>query len=285
MKPDFIVCGFQKCGTTSLHDALSEHPEVCMSKPKEPDYFTLHWDEDVSWYHDRFGHCADESLVGEVSVSYSLYGERTPRRIKDLIPDVQIIFVVRDPVERAFSSYWHGVKVGTINHEKGKFFDLISGRKSVPDYWHPRYDAGELILKNGLYHKTVLDYQKHFGNENVKVLLFEELFSRGIKEISEFLGIKEGYISEEHSNKGRYLQSKKVYRFYKSISCFVKKYAPSNIESNMSFISNYLRPFLFRSSEKPEFPKRAKNFLIDYYRKPNKNLYDILEKDLSHWQS
>ncbi len=122
--PDFLVAGVPKAGTTALHAALSRHPGLFLSPVKEPKFFltdgpppasgggpgdALTYREHV-WQRDRyealFNAAPPGTLRGEATPFY-LYDPGAMRRIRDLIPDVRLITVIRDPVERAHSNWTH----------------------------------------------------------------------------------------------------------------------------------------------------------------------------------
>lgn len=107
--PNLVVIGAQKCGTSSLHRYLDLHPAIAMSKPKELKFF-VHADpteERLAWYTHHFR--ADAPIRGESSPVYTYYPFVTgvPERMHGLIPEARLIYMVRDPIERAVSEYLH----------------------------------------------------------------------------------------------------------------------------------------------------------------------------------
>jgi hypothetical protein len=110
-KPDFIIIGAMKSATSSLHVQLASHTGIFMSDPKEPFYFS---DDDqyrrgVDWYLSLFADAGEEDLCGESSTHYTKrpdYPETIPR-MKALLPDVRLIYVMRHPIERLVSHYVH----------------------------------------------------------------------------------------------------------------------------------------------------------------------------------
>lgn len=113
--PDFIVIGAMRCGTTALHRYLDAHPEISMSHPKELNFFTGragataswqqgNWSLGVDWYRSRFAgakNVAGESSPGYTSPDHSYAAQR----IAGLLPDALLVYLVRDPIERAVSQY------------------------------------------------------------------------------------------------------------------------------------------------------------------------------------
>lgn len=112
MLPNLIVIGAAKAGTTSLHAYLALHPEVEMSRHKELQFFVRRrWREQVDWYADQF---PAARIRGESSPTYTMYPwlPSTADRIHELVPDTRLIYVLRDPVERAIASYVEHVYLG-----------------------------------------------------------------------------------------------------------------------------------------------------------------------------
>ncbi|RNI13582.1 hypothetical protein EFE41_03125 [Methanohalophilus portucalensis FDF-1] len=112
--PDFIICGAQKAGTTSLLRYLRSHPEIFMPN-KEVHFFDRNYLKGLEWYKSQF---ADNSVsikvYGEKCPEY-MYLENVPERIYQNFPNIKLIFILRNPLERAYSGYWHEVKNGREN--------------------------------------------------------------------------------------------------------------------------------------------------------------------------
>ena len=143
--PDFIVCGAPKCGTTSLHFILNQHPDISIPDPEllffdaddpmtHSDFFfvkdgLLRWidvrrsaHEGWNAYLKNLEELPPTKFTGEDSTTY-IMSESAPIRILESLPDVKLLFMLRHPVERAYSQYWHLVKTGrlTCTFEKAIF--------------------------------------------------------------------------------------------------------------------------------------------------------------------
>src|SRR5205809_4164499 len=109
--PNLIVIGGLKCGTTSLHHYLNLHPAVAMSRPKELNFFVaeLNWPLGPDWYATHFD--AHAAVRGESSPHYTNRPrfEGVAERMRDLIADARLIYMVRDPIDRMLSHYLHNV--------------------------------------------------------------------------------------------------------------------------------------------------------------------------------
>jgi hypothetical protein len=115
--PTFIVIGAMKAGTTSLYHYLRHHEQVFMPKVKELDFFVeeMNWPRGIHWYTQQFAGAAAGVLAsGEASTSYSKYPQHAgvPERMAATVPDVKLLYVVRDPIARIRSHYRHRVLVG-----------------------------------------------------------------------------------------------------------------------------------------------------------------------------
>ena len=122
-KPNFIIAGFPKCGTTSLHHYLSEHPQIFMPSQKELHFFTYEilsklkngpkdgavkktQIQDSKKYLDFYRNVKNEIAVGDASPSYINYPNQF-LKIKEYLEDPKFIIVLRDPINRAYSNYLH----------------------------------------------------------------------------------------------------------------------------------------------------------------------------------
>lgn len=121
--PNLLVIGAQKCGTTSLHAHLNAHPDVFMAPEKELDFFIRaeeslptmpgNWGRGLDWYRSRFAGVTT-AVRGESSPNYTVhpYVRNVAERAADVVPHAKLVYLVRDPVERAVSHYVHQVAAG-----------------------------------------------------------------------------------------------------------------------------------------------------------------------------
>ena len=200
-KPNFIIAGFPKCGTTSLFHILKQHPEIFMPKQKELHFFTQPQifklnkgpkDKVVKQSHiksekeylELFKSVKDEIAVGDTSPSYINYPENFGM-IKQYLNDPKVIVIVRDPIDRAYSNYLH---LKRELREKMDFFSALKNEDNrreecYSDFWYYRF--------NSTYYKKILMAKKTFSN--VLVLTAEE-FKRNpeitLKKVYSFLGVK-----------------------------------------------------------------------------------------------
>ncbi|MBW4985696.1 sulfotransferase domain-containing protein [Mameliella sp. CS4] len=174
--PNLVVIGAMKCGTTTLHDYLSIHPEVFMSDPKEVNWFAgENANRPVEWYRGLFDR--DARIRGESSQNYSkrhvpLYSD-APERMASLVPEARLIYIVRDPIERYRS------------HVAENYI----GEDSEWQKWNRENDHH---FKTGLYHWQLQPFLVHFPRERIMVVELERLSAQRLvvmNEIFDFLGI------------------------------------------------------------------------------------------------
>ena len=109
--PDFLGIGTQKGGTTYLHGLLKQHPQVYLAYPKEVHFFSLHYDKGLNWYSHQFDIATADQRCGEIT-PYYLFHPLAAERIATALPKVKLVVLLRDPVDRALSQYFHSKRLG-----------------------------------------------------------------------------------------------------------------------------------------------------------------------------
>jgi hypothetical protein len=117
MLPNFLVIGAMKGGTTSLWQYLKSHPQIYLPPKKEIHFFSYkeNWSKGISWYEGFFADAPGSAIaVGEASTTYAKYPliEGVPERIADVLPDVRLIYLIRNPIDRMRSHYVDRQQVG-----------------------------------------------------------------------------------------------------------------------------------------------------------------------------
>ncbi len=102
--PDFICIGAQRAGTTWLYQCLKEHPAVFVPEKKEVRFFNYQYSEGLDWYRSHFEGHQPGQILGELTPDYHRQAEAIDRIAKD-VPGVKLVYVLRDPVARAYSQY------------------------------------------------------------------------------------------------------------------------------------------------------------------------------------
>ena len=188
MKPNLFVIGAMKSGTTTLAAHLAGHPDVFMTTPKEPHYFVkeLNLEKGEQWYTSLFRDAGTQAVRGEASTTYSMrpHFDGVPERVADFSPDSRIIYILREPISRIVSHYWHFVRW------HGERRDLLT---AVRDRWN--------WVLYSCYAKQIAPYIEIFGRSNVKVVCFESMASdcqSVMSEVFEFLNVQP-HLIEAHN--------------------------------------------------------------------------------------
>jgi hypothetical protein len=215
MLPTFIIAGAQKSGTTSLWYYLKAHPQVGMAMIKEPTFFTNvpgcgnspdgtasrfpgYYDRGPEWYQSLYQGCANAKAIGEASTIYMTEAD-SPGLIKGSIPDVKLIFLLRDPVERAYSNYWQEVKEGW---SVPSFPELV-------DQHHP---ALQRYLYVSSYQLHLERYLHIFPARQLSVYLYDDLIHKPaelIRQAYRFIGVDENFTPK---NLGQVYNQKMTFR-------------------------------------------------------------------------
>lgn len=162
-----------KSGTTVLYEFICEHPNVAAASEKEIHFFSLVPFRGSDWYLSHFTPNKGQ-ITGEASPTYFHVANTPalPMSIKEFAPDIKLILIIRDPVERAISHFFHYVTVNKIEKLEqmgiNRFFErnFESGLKQTSDLDYYMHD----ILSFSCYTRKYLTFVKVFGRENILVL-------------------------------------------------------------------------------------------------------------------
>lgn len=295
MLPNFLILGAPKAGTTSLYRYLKQHPQVFMSPAKEPNYFAFAGNEpsfqgpgdraeptitQLPDYEALFAQAGSAIARGEASTVY-LYSPTAAARIYALIPEVKLVAILRDPVDRAFSNYMHLRR---------------SGRETIPDFADAIAAEPERIVKNwkpfwfyraqGLYYVQLQRYLAYFAREQLHLWLFED-FQRHpqqiLRELFQVLGADPQF-EPDMTERVRVMPTEPKHK--------IIDYALNQPSPLKSLVKTAL-PVSFRqqlrdkihhaNQQKRSVSPIVRQQLIDFYRDDILKLQDFLDRDLSNW--
>jgi len=271
--PNFLIIGSTRSGTTSLYHYLRQHPDIFMSPIKETNYYT---DEDQildSWavrsraeYETLFAGAKGQRAIGEATPKY-LNATIGVERIHADLPGVRLIASLRQPADRAYSSY-----LGRV----------ISGREigAVDDALRP----GTYVFNSSLYYPRLRRYFDLFPREQIKVILFDDLIARPqevMRELFQFLGVDPAFdvdTSIRH-NASVWPRFSRLNGMFNSLLRALRPFVPRWLYSRG--LSTTLRRPILRKP--PPMTAELRRRLTDQFRDDILATGELIGRDLSHW--
>jgi hypothetical protein len=177
--PNFLILGAPKSGTTSLARWLADHPDAWVVPEKELRFFDGHYELGLDWYADRFAAGAGHRAIGEATPTY-LFDPRAHERIARHLPSTKLIVLLRDPVDRAYSHYWHfREREGETRTWEQVVADELAGKSAGGDgTWFAERPELFPYFGYGRYAEQLDHLCTLFPREQLLVLLFEDIKER-----------------------------------------------------------------------------------------------------------
>ncbi|MEW6192542.1 MAG: sulfotransferase domain-containing protein [Bacillota bacterium] len=284
IKPNFLIVGAAKAGTTSLYHWLKQHPDVFMPYVKEPSFFVQDygisvWEEYLSLFEPGRG----KKAIGEASTAY-LTAPESPRWIRQILGDVKIIILLRNPAQRALSLYAWMVMEGyewlpafeyALIEEERRFLNESFRFKNPEYFWDYMY------FRSGLYYEQVKRYIDTFGNELIKIYLFEDLIGYPSKIYSDVCRFLE--VSNEFRPIFTPQNPSKIPRFIKLQHLLFELKRSGRLPRPLCSSIQQLITLNVKLGLKPKMPPSLQKKLQEMYRKDIEKLSQLINKDLSHW--
>lgn len=292
--PNFLIIGAAKAGTSSLYSYLKQHPQIYMSPIKEPRFFALEGETldfqgpaqginnrsvtQIEDYCRLFQGVTNEIAIGEASTLY-LHSQKAIARIKHYIPKVKLIAILRDPAERAFSSYLHLVRDG---YETLSFAEGLEAEESrIREKWQPLW----YYKQRGFYADWIKRYFAAFERDQIKIYLYDDLVadtSAVVKDIYQFLGVDDDFtpeLTKENVSgipKSRLLQA--IFTKNNILKSALKPLLTKQIRQSIIRIIKKQN-----TSSKPLLTPEIRKKLIETYRQDVFDLQKLLQRDLNNW--
>ena len=201
-RPNFFIVGAPKCGTTALHSALSDHPEIFLSPNKEPHFFARDLRVGSGWcvrdeadYLGLFSERVSETQIGEASPWY-LFSKTAAQEIHDFQPNAKILILLRDPVDLIHSV--HLQHLNTANEDLMHLHDALAAEaeRARGERIPARAPFPDCLAYRSIGRLTeqVNRYLELFGAQQVKVLLLDDLRADErsyLHDVCHFLGVDE----------------------------------------------------------------------------------------------
>lgn len=304
--PNFFIIGAQKAGTTSLYNYVNRHPQVYMSPVKEPFFFdhemTLDGEilgeefggpvrqppprfSNLDEYRALFDEARDEIAIGEASPLY-IYAPGTAERLQRHAPGAKFIALLRNPAERAYSSFLHAVRIGAEPLD-----DFARALREEEDRirhnWHYVYH----YRSRGLYYGQLEPYYRLFGPERMGVWLYEDLRDdpAGVtRSVFRFLGVDDEFTSDTYSkhNPAGVPNSRSTRTMARALGAtatvFRRTLTPT---SRLYPIASRIRQRVQGRilAKPPPVDQQVHNELIENYTEDIVKLQELVGRDLSVW--
>jgi hypothetical protein len=274
--PDFIIVGAMKSGTSTLAHYLENQNGIFMPSD-EVHFFDAYggyadrWEKGLEWYSALFDDAKESDILGEKTPTYCYLNE-TPKLIKQTIPDVKLIWIFRNPVDRTYSNYWHAVRSGVetrsfryaVEHENERIKnDIFKG-----------------YVQRSIYIDQIENYLQYFDLKDMYFTTLESLkgdLLKTLEEICNFIGadIQELNIAEEKpkaKNSAYFPKFMGLRRF--TYNVFGKRSVISKIERKLN---------KKRSPGYPPMDTNLRKKLIEIFREPNEKLQDLTGLNTEEW--
>ena len=280
--PNFIVAGTQKAATTWLHECLNEHPEVFVPKVKEVHFFCKEPCEKsknnlgTGWYISQFPDNKSFKAIGEISVDY-MYYEHIAKEIFNFNPNMKILFILRNPVDRAYSAYW-------MNKRQ---------KSNMPEF-QEFIRVDHEIIDRGFYYNQIERYFEFF-NKNIKIFFYEDLLKNPeafIKDVYSFLNVDNGFIPQT-----LYYKVASTRELGPLIGKVLYKYVAPILKKS-ALLTSLWRAVKFNTPAKRLFSVNKENTskyktintndrecLIKIYKEENKKLFDLIGRNIDEWNN
>ena len=247
--PDFIIIGTVRSGTTSLYYNICQHPCVIPAAYDELGFFDSNYHLGLNWYRSLFPTFFSKWIVRQ-NKKYAITGEDTPfyiwnptaaKRILKILPNIKLIVLFRNPIDRAYSNYHLGVRAGTedLSFEDAIKFELDSLKKIEIDSKNnlEKYTIPRSYIAKGFYADQLKIWLKLFKHENLFITSTEDFESnpqKTLDAIYDFLEIPKNHI---------------------------------------------INPEKFKVASYPKMKNETRKFLIDFYKKHNAELFNLIGQE------
>jgi len=277
ISPNFIIAGASKAGTEWLRLCLRKHSNIFIPKGQTPNYFSHQYDNGEEWYLSLFESATDQRAVGEKSTSYIIHPDAA-RRLHEFNPKADVFFVLRDPIERAYSHYKMRLRRGKVSEDVDNVLD-----ESSP------------LVQEGLYHNHISRFVSLFSRNQIHVFLFDDLKSDPVGFLTKMysrLGVDADFMPEMADQRYHVTKSRpRFQRLHNAVVAVIGELRRRTEWANrwIEYLrkEGYVNIFhrLNRGKPFPELSDKRRAELAEFYQEDIEKLERMIGRDLSHWCS
>ncbi len=314
IRPNFVVAGAAKCGTTSLYHYLKQHPDVYMSPIKETNHFSqdirpenfsaeyktyeraknLDIEQFVNsdmtgdqWgayilnrehYLKLFRFASGKKAIGEISNSY-LYSSVAAQNIRNDFPDMKVVMILRQPAERAYSHYLANLRDGRTTLPFRPEVEHDDAKQ------HHGWSISHLYFELGCYADQVERFQKLFPASQLRIYLFDDLKNNNralVKDLFDFLGLRQDVTInfDEKFNEARIPKNPGLIKFITQLGIKrrIFRALPKGWQKGV-------KDSFFKEGKVPKLSIEDRKWMTGRYVDDIHKLEKLINKDLSHWLS
>jgi hypothetical protein len=284
----FLVIGAAKSGTTWLQAVLKEHPQVFLPERKELHYFNEKFMEapelpnynaqkPLDWYLEHFENAKQGQVIGEICPAY-LWDEKAPQRIHEFNPDLKLLVILREPIERLFSEYLYFYQRGTLEKKP-----LAEALKSRPDF-----------LERSLYFKQISRFTALFPAKNFQIYFYDDIQADNqdlLRQVERYIGVDD-FIPKNIDVRTN-ITGVPANRWFNVLLYKARMFLR---RQNLTFILDFLRWIgiayaleQLRSKakpydQKPAIEEQTRKELAEFFREDLEKLEKMTGRDLSAWK-
>jgi hypothetical protein len=294
--PTFLVLGAMKAGTTALYTALDQHPGVFMSPVKEPNFFAFAETQPrfqapidqrpdgvnhasittLDRYQELFVEAPPGAARGEASHWY-LYHPDAPNHIRRYVPEAQLVVMLRNPVERAYSEFLHFVR-----DQDEPLTDFAAALDAEEERIANHWALGRYVDR-GRYDEQLERYLDRFPREQLRVYLFDDFVDDPAalrRDLFRFLGVDSAFEPDARRvNASGVPRSRGLHALLTAAAPLREAVVPLLPDAVVDWV-NALKN---RNLDKPPMDPAVRARLIDTFRPHVHRLENLLDRDLSHW--
>lgn len=290
MKVNLFIAGACKSGTSYLHEFLSNQKDICGSSPKEPYFFELPIEvRNEANYHSKYFQNYNQEKYVLDGRHRTMFFDWIPKAVHEYNSDSKFIFILRDPIERAFSHWWmwYGRSILKTRFKRTILNEIRQiHKKGLKMNWTPEqyahyiktqvpetrmaYADYETIVESGLYAKQIQNFSSWFSEDQFLILDFNELKDAATLKgkLDEFLKIKLTNLNTELVKKNQAIHHKKVRSTWAQL-------IPPIIKSR-------LKDLLF---SKPKISSKSRKILHEFYLEDRNTLIEDFKLEFpKKWQ-
>lgn len=311
VKQTFSVLGVRKCGTSTLHSYLQQHPDILMSQPKEPflfesvQAFERQATKNFERYWDRhFGEWRGQKAVGDANPNKLLY-PWVANNVHRALPEGRLIVILRDPVERAFSEWWMEFEAGFEQYAfeeavKVELREMAEGLDFIGPQGQELYQRRlraksnreplpiRIYLKAGYYHQGLERFLQLFSREQIHLVLLRDVQRnphKAMRTIFSFLGVDPDVPvhppSTTEQNRANGHVRRRVTQLARAVGLpllFHRK-TRARLAKTVGKVSGWI------DRSRPCLEEPAREMLAQHFREHNTRLEEMTGLDLSDWTS